>query len=93
MDSTEVGKVSRQGEGELRGIALARDKGRGDRGSRQQQEEQPEKLEGEPSILINHTRSERGMQRLDLQELSQAINFHWLPGAWSLEPGGQRPET
>lgn len=44
--------------------------------SQQQQEEEQEKLEGEPSILINHARSGREMQRLDLQELSQAINFH-----------------
>lgn len=77
------------GRGELRGIALARDKGPGEgggsrgRGSRRRRRTQyldkPGKVEG-------------GMPGLDLQELSQAINFHWLPEAQSLEARGRKPE-
>ena len=47
---------------------------------------------GEHSILINHARLNGGMQGLDLQGLSQAINFHWLPEARSLEARGRKPE-
>lgn len=79
------------GRGEAEGNCLGQRQRVGG-GSQQQQEEQLEKLEAEPGTLINHARSERGMQLLDLQELSQAINFHWLPEAWSLEARGQKPE-
>lgn len=48
---------------------------------------------GRALFLINHARLRGWIWGLDLQELSQAINFHWLPEAWSLKPGGQRLET
>lgn len=64
------GGQGQQGGGS-EGITVARDKrpGEGEKRhcGRQQQEE---------GILINHARLERGMWGLDLQELSQAINFH-----------------